>query len=116
MTMRLIWTHLDSPVDGVNDIVMDVFKSLLSVMKDETVLHESCLGAERTPAIITSFDEFLQHTLDVALQLSWHIKGKSRLLATVLAYLDVKQVRIAVWCYYSLSSTNIFLLYCKVYM
>lgn len=93
-TMRLIWTHLDSPVDGVNDIVMDIFKSLLSAMREEeVVLSESCLEASiKQQAPNDSFEAFLQQTLDAALQLSWHIKGKHRLLAALVAYLDVEQV------------------------
>ena len=34
--MHLVWTHLDSPVDGVNDTVMAIFKTLLVNLTKES--------------------------------------------------------------------------------
>ena len=80
-TVDIIFTHLDSPVDGVNAVVMETTERLLVLSKMERE-EMSCDDDERLEC----------EMLNKCLQLSWLVKGKHGLLAVVLNHLDINQV------------------------
>ena len=85
-SMQLVWTHLDSPVDGVNEIVIDVFKVLLKILRQEEGLLSQSQEEKFT------VEKFIEETKSLSLQMSWNIKGKHYILASIITEVDVVKV------------------------
>ena len=104
--MHLVWTHLDSPVDGVNETVMEVFKILLTCVKAEQNSFKKTIGLEDGDNVGDNALEQKKsedNEIDVgqliveiktkAMQMSWQVKGKHELLAALLPHMDIQEVQ-----------------------
>ena len=86
-TLRLVWTHLDSPVEGVNECALEAFQLLLeSDATPRDGVRENGDGSARSQRTLPGA------VLGKVLQLPWHVKGKHSLLAALLRYISVSQV------------------------
>ena len=93
--LSLIWTHLDSHVEGVNENVIESFEIMLSIWHREitTPLHlEEPPSAEGL--LDNKHSSWLNSLVSQILQVSWQVKGKYNLLATVVKYMDFDQVSV----------------------
>lgn len=96
-TVQLVWTHLDSPVDGVNEFVVDIFRNFLKLRHDINCC--ACLvkdGKNTSTVVDISVNHFMlvEPFINNLSSMSWTVKGKHKLLAVLLDYADAKQVRI----------------------
>lgn len=93
-TLALVWTHLDSPVEGVNDSIMEAFRILLELNS----LEKSLVNPTESETVAKSEKElkaegdFPQEVLTRALTLPWTLKGKHCLIALLVKYTDCTQV------------------------
>ena len=80
--LDLLWTHLDSPVDGVSECVLDIFQSCLTLAQLEARQHLNTDG----------FDCLVKELLAVLLKMRWDVRGRHNLLSVLLAFTDVNSV------------------------
>ena len=80
-TFQLIWTHMDNPIDGVSEIVFSIYRLFLSLYCDNP-----------SPKVPNKTVPFLEKILDNLLQMSWHVKGKHLLIATMLEYIPIRSL------------------------
>mgnify|MGYP001793168136 CR=1 FL=1 len=74
--MKLIWAHVDSPVEGVSELVTSCLEALLRA------------ASRRKP----QFVEFVERLLAALMSMPWNVKGKIRILTVIVAWVDVPQV------------------------
>ena len=119
-TLDLVWTHLDSPVEGINELVIESFDLMLKLHIEEerediskttrvdgelfetdnngdqsaTSELDAAGGGQRKRKDSQSFiqSELLDDVLRQSLTISWTIKGKHNLVATLLPHIDVVTV------------------------
>lgn len=86
-TLQLVWTHVDSPVDGVNECVIDVLKGLIKLQQDE-------VGLKREDGAEMEVDQgsIVALILPQVVTLPWNVRGKYSLLTVLLLHLDLDQV------------------------
>ncbi len=87
-TMEVVWTNLDSPVEGVNAAVMEVFDLLLSICEIQKSVSQIHIGEDKNLPCADMVDAIMEQVL----HMSWHVKGKHRLVATLLKHVNVNQV------------------------
>ncbi|KAI0220416.1 Thyroid adenoma-associated protein [Lamellibrachia satsuma] len=85
-TLQLVWTHVDSPVDGVNECVIDVLKGLIKLQQDE-------VGLKREDGAEMEVDQgsIVALILPQVVTLPWNVRGKYSLLTVLLLHLDLDQ-------------------------
>ena len=93
-TLDLIWTHLDSPVDGVNECVLDIFKSCLSLAEAELALIDDESGPEKPLSGASELDCLVGELLGVLLKMSWEVRGRHNLVAVLICFTDMMLVSI----------------------
>lgn len=74
-TLGLVWTQLDSPVEGVNQATMQVFDLLLQALMSDP-----------------SYDSFVHDIMDDVMTMSWHVKGKHRLISVLITHQSIGKV------------------------
>ena len=93
-TLQLVWTHLDSPVDGVNDCVIDVLKALIKLQQEEGDLRGK--DGETFPAKGGLEEQDSGSVVDLILpqvvNLPWNVRGRYGLLTVLLPHLNIDQV------------------------
>ena len=97
-TLQLVWTHLDSPADGVNDCVIDVLKTLIKLQQEEGDLRGK--DGESFPAPREMFPAPREHDqgsvvaliLPQVVNLPWNVRGRYGLLTILLPHLNMDQV------------------------
>ena len=92
-SLQLVWTHLDSPVDGVNDCVVDVLKGLIQLQEEEEEEVLKREGGEELRA--TEEDEqgsVVGLILPQVVNLPWNVRGRYALLTVLLPYVQLDQV------------------------
>ena len=92
-TLQLVWTHLDSPVDGVNDCVIDMLKALIKLQQEEGDLRGKDgemfpASKEQDPGSVVAL------ILPQVVNLPWNVRGRYGLLAVLLPHLNMDQVSV----------------------
>lgn len=112
--LNIIWGHLDSPVEGVNECIASCFKSLLAICKEEHfkvscwlmhVILPVCISLPYALYLFKKLPWFfhLQHDdpivgnlscdlLGRVLSMSWQVKGKHILLSCLLDHCLIAEV------------------------
>ena len=96
-SLKVLWTHLDSPVDGVNESVMEIFKLLLNLQSQEQAVRDElmpqCVGqADDLQKSTYSTVPLAECLLPKVLAMSWKVKGKQIMLASLIPHLSVIKV------------------------
>lgn len=89
-TLQLVWTHLDSPVDGVNECVIDVLKGLIQLQQEE----EGLKGEEQKEVRVTEEVEqgsVVGLILPQVVNLPWNVRGRYALLTVLLPHVPLDQ-------------------------
>ncbi|XP_013394296.1 thyroid adenoma-associated protein homolog [Lingula anatina] len=73
-TLDLIWKHWDSPVDGVSERASAVFSTMIQLHVSECRYHDE------------DDSVFLSKMLSQLMEMSWQMKGKYRLLSSLIQY------------------------------
>ena len=81
-SLDLIWLHWDSPVEGVSDTVADIFHIMCQMWH-----VERGLGDQDENALPQRLHQKL-------ISLPWYVKGKYKLIGSLLQFLEFKNVSI----------------------
>ncbi|BFZ12162.1 hypothetical protein BsWGS_15202 [Bradybaena similaris] len=76
-TLACIWPHWDSPVDGVPELVVDIFQHMLRVCQQTGLCDTDDLHAKLMSSLLS---------------LPWHSKARYRPLKVLLAFVDFLKV------------------------
>ena len=87
-TLQILWTNLDSPVVGVNESVLDVFR----IFMDMYVKQKS-----NTVDFKDKGQCILESVVVQTMTLTWHVKGKHGLLTVLCHHLGGEKVKNLVW-------------------
>ena len=88
--LDLLWTHLDSPVEGVGECVLDIFRSSLTLAQIE---HRHHFSSEMSRDM-DEFEQLINELLVTLLKMSWQVRGRHNLLSVVLTFTDIKSVSV----------------------
>lgn len=75
-TLVSIWVNWESPVEGVSELVVEIFGRLLRVWQQAVKKR------------ISSYSDLCEHVLADVLSLGWHCKARYRSLSVLLTFVD----------------------------
>ena len=100
-TMTLVWTNLDSPVEGVNQLVIEIFSNLINCLKhspDHGTSKDLSKDDHSSGDLDQRNDPCQDLVRDVLAQtsnMSWHVKGKHRITGAVISLVPIDEVSLS---------------------